>query len=376
MKKILSLLMAFVLLCGVMLSTALPVGAMPAGREMQTIEAMNGLLNGVTWDVLGMGDVDNWSDEQVNHFLCAKMIWDSYGGNPWLPAMGVPTETSGDGYIHVERSIVEKLTQDIFGRTFVPVEIPYMLEISGGEVLFGIAAGEHTQTVVQDFIQRGDYYVAVGCAAWFGGAGSEVEDYFQAVFRKNEESGYGMTLVLLEKISGNQSFAGVTAEASSVLSGGDYKAANVLDSRGSTAWVEGTSGTGIGEFVELMAADGAKLDLCGLEIDPGYHKNEDILTKNGWPSKILVETDDGFAQEFYCYSTDTQTILFNTPVEARCVRVTILEAEAGSKYTDTCISEIRLKGIDTDKYFENLVLDLPEETQPADAPAWTFLTLA
>ena len=34
------------------------------------------------------------------------------------------------------------------------------------------------------------------------------------------------------------------------------------------------------------------------------------------------------------------------------IKITILDAEAGSKYEDTCISEIRLHGMDTGAFFQ------------------------
>ena len=376
MKKVLSWMLVFGLLWGVLLQTAVPANAMPTGQEQQTMEAMNGLLTGITGDMINGGDVENWTNESISRMISNKMMWDRYQFTPWLPTLGIPTDTSGDGYIHVERSLVDQLVKDAFGREFVPVELPYMLQLSGSEVLFGEAAGEHSSVVIQDYIERGNYYIAVGCSAWFGGAGSAVNGYFQAVFRKNPDSLYGMTLVSMKKISGNQSFSHVSAEASSVLSGGDYKAANVLDGKESTAWVEGTGGTGTGEFVELNTADGSAMKVCAIEIDPGYHKSDDILYKNGWPTKIRIETGDGVAIDAYCYSTETQTILLESPAETQSIRITILEAQAGTKYSDTCISEIRLKGMDTDAYFSNLDIDLPEdepatETTPVleDAPA-------
>ena len=366
MKKVLSWVLVLGLLCSVLLQTAVPAKAMPTGQEQQMMEAMNGLLTGITGDMINSGEVASWSDESISRMISNKMIWDRYQFTPWLPTMGIPTDTSGDGYIHVDRSQVDQLVMDAFGREFVPVELPYMLQISGSEVLFGEAAGEHSSVVVQDYIERGNYYVAVGCSAWFGGAGGGVDGYFEAIFRKNPDSLYGMTLVSLEKISGNQSFSNVSAEASSVLSGGDYKADNVLDGSGSTAWVEGTSGTGTGEFIELQTTDGALMRVCAIEIDPGYHKSSDILNKNGWPTKIRIETGDGVTIESYCYSNETQTFLFETAAETQSIRITILEAQSGTKYSDTCISEIRLKGMDTDAYFRNLDLDLIDEsTEPA-----------
>ena len=150
MKKVLSWMLVFGLLWGVLLQTAVPANAMPTGQEQQTMEAMNGLLTGITGDRINGGDVENWTNESISRMISNKMMWDRYQFTPWLPTLGIPTDTSGDGYIHVERSLVDQLVKDAFGREFVPVELPYMLQLSGSEVLFGEAAGEHSSVVIQD----------------------------------------------------------------------------------------------------------------------------------------------------------------------------------------------------------------------------------
>ena len=381
MKKVLSWMLAVCLLCTLMLSAAVPASAMPNGEEQQIIKQMNGLLVGITGDMLQYGKVYDWSDETINRMISNKMMWDDYSYDPYLERMGISTDSASDGWIHLDREQVDSLVYDALDRNYVPVELPYMLKESGDEILFGMAAGEHTAVAVQDYIRQGSYYIAVGCLVTYGGAGSEAGSYFRAVFRVDKTSAFGMSLYSLEKITGNQKFDKLVLGASSELSGGDYQAKNAFDGDPATAWVEGASGTGEGEFIELNTADGSRLNLCAVEIDPGYHKNSDILAKNGWPTSLQIETDDLY-MELNCYSTETQTLLFSVPSDTEYMRITIQQAQAGSKYTDTCISEIRLIGLDTDTYFNNLVLDLPEdapapdasvpeETQPQDTPVAT-----
>ena len=157
MKKLLSWVLAMTLFCAVLLQTAVPADAAPAGEKKQTIEAMNGVLNGVTYG--DTGKVSDWSDETINWILVRKMIWEGYVEDPWMEKSGIDLGNyDAEGYRCVKRSDVEKIVRDIFGREFVPVEQAYMLQLSGDEVLFGMAAGEHTTVKVQDYMQQGNYY--------------------------------------------------------------------------------------------------------------------------------------------------------------------------------------------------------------------------
>ena len=68
---------------------------------------------------------------------------------------------------------------------------------------------------------------------------------------------------------------------------------------------------------------------------------------------MLIEFENGYKQEFEFYAHEEPNVaLLDKAQTASSVKITILEAGMGSKYDDTCISEISLYGIDTELYFE------------------------
>ena len=92
-------------------------------------------------------------------------------------------------------------------------------------------------------------------------------------------------------------------------------------------------------------------------IYPGYQKSEDLRKKNGEPIKMRSDFSDGTSfiidmsnymnytanqnpQYFYIGEKGT-LILLDKKVKASSVKVTILSANAGTKYKDTCISEVK-----------------------------------
>ena len=140
-----------------------------------------------------------------------------------------------------------------------------------------------------------------------------------------------------------------TAKASSTLpsSGGNtYGTANLTDGRYDTAWVEGKDGDGIGEYLDFKVPKGTLLK--GFVIVPGYMKSRSLLEKNGVPVSLEAETggmiypldlsgsDEMFLTEGeYCYCS------FSAPVVSDGnVRITIKDVRSGSRYDDTCISEL------------------------------------
>ncbi len=142
-----------------------------------------------------------------------------------------------------------------------------------------------------------------------------------------------------------------SVSVSSVLSdstGNDYGAGNLMDGSTSTAWSEGVSGTGVGEYADFSfdRADGA--DIYGIAIMPGYLKSGYAYRNNGVPLTIAVEAGKHH-EEFTLFSSvpsyskakrKVHYLELDEPVRAKTLRVSIKSATAGSKYQDTCISEM------------------------------------
>jgi len=141
-----------------------------------------------------------------------------------------------------------------------------------------------------------------------------------------------------------------------------YPLSNLMDMNLETAWVPVR---GVGEWIEFTFKKPVH-DLAGYAMLNGYWKNKDTYYQNNRIKKLKVEIkypgkdwediedwqdeyEDNFSEEpvyfenmfhhtpyvDFCYSLNK-----NLPVEK--VRFTILELYPGTKYDDTCISEIML----------------------------------
>jgi hypothetical protein len=138
---------------------------------------------------------------------------------------------------------------------------------------------------------------------------------------------------------------GMTLCVSSALapaSGNNYGARNLIDGQDGTAWVEGSSGQGIGDFivVEFPTAQSVR----GFSLHNGYAKSSDIYFKNSRIKDIDIAFSSGDSLETTL--TDTmgeQRVTFNRPVKAKWLRITIRSVYPGSKYTDAAINELRIE---------------------------------
>lgn len=136
-----------------------------------------------------------------------------------------------------------------------------------------------------------------------------------------------------------------SARASSVLPDEfeySYSASNVLENN-AACWCEGSSGLGVGEWIELELPETQLL--YGLDIINGYAGTQKQYTYNGKVNKICLEFSDGTTLHTSLKVFDVsnrkkvQTIKFNYPVETSYVRITIEGVDAG-ECDDTCITYI------------------------------------
>jgi len=134
------------------------------------------------------------------------------------------------------------------------------------------------------------------------------------------------------------------ASASSVLEGNHtrYGAMNIVDKNYDTAWAEGAAGYGIGEWIQVERND--HVDISKITITNGYHKSQETYDNNGRLKRFRLD----FSQGQYLYNevdenkTNSRyiTITFSRPISANSIKLTILDVFEGSKYEDTCITEI------------------------------------
>jgi hypothetical protein len=130
--------------------------------------------------------------------------------------------------------------------------------------------------------------------------------------------------------------------ASSVLpaaQGNIYGPRNLTDGNDKTAWVEGSDGQGLGEFV-LLEFDSARV-IRGLTIRNGYDKSPDIFTKNSRVKDIELRFSSGDSIEATLKDAPgPQYVTLNQPIKAKWIELVIRSVYPGSKYSDTAINEL------------------------------------
>ena len=121
----------------------------------------------------------------------------------------------------------------------------------------------------------------------------------------------------------------------------DLQMESSIGTETTTAWVEGVSGTGEGEFV-CFELDGS-YTINGIKIWNGYQKSEDLYYKNARPQKLEVEFSDGTSERLKLQDNvdGSQTFYFDGRITSY-VKISILSTYKGSKYEDTVMSEIEL----------------------------------
>lgn len=146
---------------------------------------------------------------------------------------------------------------------------------------------------------------------------------------------------------------------------GNYSKENLLDGNFATAWVEGKADNGVNEQIVIDLDD---YKLAAIGIVAGYAKNGQVYWANnrvkkvrierevvngGDPTKTSVETEEKLLKDLSVLETPDKNNFFKVLnlvgdyggyVEVRKVTITILDTYNGTKYNDTCISEILLMG--------------------------------
>lgn len=124
----------------------------------------------------------------------------------------------------------------------------------------------------------------------------------------------------------------------------NYKVENVIDDNPSTAWIEGVSDDGIGQFIQFSSNNTFRVDK--IDIINGFSKNQKTYMKNNRVKKVILEFSDKSQQvyELEDNNMEYQTIDIGG-INTNSVKVIIQEVYTnGRVYKDTCISEISVYG--------------------------------
>jgi len=146
--------------------------------------------------------------------------------------------------------------------------------------------------------------------------------------------------------------------ASSILpsKSGEYKPDHAADGKAATAWCKGVTGTGAGEWLRFEFKKPVQVTV--LSFVPFYAKNAATLANNNRIKKMKIEMDGGvsgiveFSDAKWCKDCQLQ---YPAPlvnfyrknktrfIKSKSVKFIIMDVYPGSKYNDTCISDIEIQ---------------------------------
>jgi hypothetical protein len=223
------------------------------------------------------------------------------------------------------------------------------INFADGDIWYSIYSGQVRENE--------NYYMLSG--PYFYGSNGDMSEWLQGyvdvLFIKNESSRFGVTMAYAATYTEEKKV--VSVDASSRLEsqeGKTYEGSNLIDGDYNTAWVEGVNGVGEGESVTLHLQN--PTEVYGVLIYNGYLASADLYEKNGKVSKVRVDFGNGVTLEeetptYELYNSEDEVntceyyigrIELDTPVITDTITITILEAQAGTKYDDTCMSEVEV----------------------------------
>lgn len=150
--------------------------------------------------------------------------------------------------------------------------------------------------------------------------------------------------------------------------GTSYKSANICDGKTETAWVEGAKGNGVGEWIKIQldaekrSPSSTPFSVFEVGIIPGYSKSEKTWRENNrikTLTMIVFSPPPSYPKEYeymvfrlklqdknklqYFELPDRKKAINLNPM-TKTVWLRIEDVYKGTKYDDTCISEVILVG--------------------------------
>ena len=148
----------------------------------------------------------------------------------------------------------------------------------------------------------------------------------------------------------------ITASSTLPSKSGEYKPGHAADGKAATAWCKGVEGKGTEEWLRFEFKKPVQVTV--LSFVPFYAKNAATLANNNRIKKMKIEMDGGvsgiveFTDAKWCKDCQLQypAPLVNfyrknktSFIKTTSVTFTILDVYPGSKYNDTCISDIEIQ---------------------------------
>ena len=132
----------------------------------------------------------------------------------------------------------------------------------------------------------------------------------------------------------------ITPSSSSVrlaVQSNTYYAANAMDGKRTTAWMEGVDGAGIGEWIRFDFD--REINIHKILIQPGYFKSPQIWTQNNRVATLTAQFSDGSTRQLSFDDRMEGQKADLGSVRTRWVKLTIASVYYGSD-PDTAISEV------------------------------------
>jgi len=117
-----------------------------------------------------------------------------------------------------------------------------------------------------------------------------------------------------------------------------YPVSNLSDGNPQTTWVAGKQGTGAGEFITFTFNPATRLNI--MNINPGYTKDDNVWATNNRLKEVSLEFSDS-SKKIVSFDGNRRSYSVDLGKEnVSWVKLNILSTYPGSKWADTCISEI------------------------------------
>ena len=132
----------------------------------------------------------------------------------------------------------------------------------------------------------------------------------------------------------------ITASASSIrlaVQSNTYYAANAIDGKRSTAWIEGADGPGLGEWIRFDFD--REIVIHRILIQPGYFKSPQIWAGNNRLAVVTAQFSDGSSRELTFTDSMTSQKVDVGAIRTRWVRFVIKSVYYGTD-PDTALSEV------------------------------------
>ncbi|HEX7957081.1 MAG TPA: protein kinase, partial [Pyrinomonadaceae bacterium] len=273
----------------------------------------------------------------------AFAVW-SYAGKGERPA-----EKKQEDAV-AEKSTTEKTTPDSGERPGVTPDAPGDAEtkiVAGSPLsssdIAGLSPSELRRLRNTVFARHGHVFESPELRSYFHSRPwySPRNNFSEAELTPADRANIGLLKSVEARAGGGPSQFAVTARASSSRTpyrGISYAPAGALDGSLLTAWVEGTGGAGLGEWIRFDL--GREVQIKRVVIAPGYFKSPETWAKNNRVASATLTFSNGMTRKFSFPDRMEVQTLETGGVTTRWVEIRIDNVYYGSDDEDTAISEV------------------------------------